>query len=111
MQIGVFKYCGKSELSKGLRGEVKATDIGLIYRMLPFVHYETNALCANPFENNPKRIRWFNKKELAAAIEVTPDTLGRAEMCLGIKFLLNKNSKVLTMLYRHLERLACVGSK
>ncbi|KRT87822.1 hypothetical protein ABE068_25455, partial [Bacillus glycinifermentans] len=38
---------------KKVYSEVKATDIGLIYRMLPFIHYETNALCANPFEKNP----------------------------------------------------------
>jgi hypothetical protein len=57
--------------------EVKAADIGLIYRMLPFVHMETNALCANPFERNPKAISWFNRKELAEAIGVNPDTLGR----------------------------------
>ncbi len=62
---------------KRVYSEVKATDIGLIYRMLPFIHYETNALCANPFEKNPRRIRWFNKKELATAIGVTSDTLGR----------------------------------
>lgn len=57
--------------------EVKATDIGLIYRMLPFVHMETNALCENPFEHDPTRISWFNRKELAEAIGVNPDTLGR----------------------------------
>lgn len=57
--------------------EVKAADIGLIYRMLPFVHMETNALCDNPFEQNPKAISWFNRKELAEAIGVNPDTLGR----------------------------------
>ncbi len=57
--------------------EVKAADIGLIYRMLPFVHQQTNALCDNPFEQDPKKIRWFNRKELAEAIGVAPDTLGR----------------------------------
>lgn len=57
--------------------EVKAADIGLIYRMLPYVHMETNALCANPYEKNPKAISWFNRKELAQAIGVNPDTLGR----------------------------------
>jgi hypothetical protein len=57
--------------------EVKAADIGLIYRMLPYVHMETNALCDNPFEKDPKRISWFNRKELAEAIGVNPDTLGR----------------------------------
>ncbi|MED4828161.1 hypothetical protein [Bacillus atrophaeus] len=62
---------------KRVYSEVKATDIGLIYRMLPFIHFETNALCENPFEKSAKQIRWFNKKELAAAIGVTSDTLGR----------------------------------
>jgi hypothetical protein len=57
--------------------EVKAADIGLIYRMLPYVHMETNALCANPFEKDPTQITWFNRKELAEAIGVNSDTLGR----------------------------------
>lgn len=57
--------------------EVKAADIGLIYRMLPFVHMETNALCDNPFEKDPRKISWFNRRELAEAIGVNPDTLGR----------------------------------
>jgi hypothetical protein len=57
--------------------EVKATDIGLIYRMLPFIHYETNALCENPFEANPAFIRWFNRKTLAEAIGVSPGEISR----------------------------------
>lgn len=61
---------------KRVYSEVKATDIGLIYRMLPYVHMETNALCANPFEKTPEQIRWFNRKELAEAIGVTPQSLG-----------------------------------
>lgn len=55
--------------------EVKAADIGLIYRMLPFVHYGTNALCANPFEADPLKIEWFSGKELARAIGVHEKTL------------------------------------
>lgn len=57
--------------------EVKATDIGLIYRMLPFLHLETNALCDNPFEATPSQVRWFNRKELAEAIGVTPGEISR----------------------------------
>lgn len=57
--------------------EVKANDIGLIYRMLPFVHMSTNALCADPFERDPKKIRWFTQKELADAIGVGAQTLRR----------------------------------
>ncbi|MFD2704648.1 hypothetical protein [Salibacterium lacus] len=57
--------------------EVKAADIGLMYRMLPYVHMETNALCDNPFEEDPQKIRWFNRKELAEAIGVSPSELSR----------------------------------
>jgi hypothetical protein len=57
--------------------EVKAVDLGLIYRMLPFVHYETNALCANPNARNPDEIRWFNRKELAQAIGVSEGEISR----------------------------------
>lgn len=57
--------------------EVKANDIGLIYRMLPFVHMSTNALCADPFEANPRDIRWFSQRELAVAIGVDSRTLRR----------------------------------
>ena len=57
--------------------EVKASDIGLIYRMLPFVHMSTNALCADPFERDPKKIHWFTQKELAEALGVDSRTLRR----------------------------------
>lgn len=55
--------------------EVNAADLGLIYRMLLFVHYETNALCANPTERDPRKVRWFNGKELAEAIGIHEKTL------------------------------------
>lgn len=55
--------------------EVKAADLGLLYRMIPFIHYETNALCANPFEKDISKVRLFNGKELAEAIGIHPDTL------------------------------------
>jgi hypothetical protein len=60
---------------KQIYREVKAVDLGLMYRMLPFVHYGTNALCANPTEQDPNNIRWFNGKELADAIGVHEKTL------------------------------------
>jgi hypothetical protein len=55
--------------------EVNAADLGLMYRMLPYVHYGTNALCDNPTERDPLYIRWFNGKELAEAIGVHEKTL------------------------------------
>lgn len=70
--------------------EVKASDIGLIYRMLPYVHYKTNALCDNPFEQDPLKIRWFNRRELADATGVDPATLGRrlSKMTFGGEFVI-----------------------
>ena len=72
--------------------EVNAADLGLIYRMLPFVHFETNALCANPFESDPDKIRWFNGKELAEATGVHEDTLGRrlSRMKFGRKYVIGR---------------------
>lgn len=55
---------------KRVYSEVKASDIGLIYRMLPLVHMSTNALCDNAFEKNPRKVRWLNQKELADFIGV-----------------------------------------
>lgn len=62
---------------KRVYSEVKAADIGLIYRMLPYVHYDTNALCENPFEQNAAKIRWFSRQELAKVIDVDATTLSR----------------------------------
>lgn len=73
-QFVVKSYTAKI---KRVYREVKAADIGLIYRMIPFVHMKTNALCSNPFEKDPQKISWFNRKELAEAIGVNPDTLYR----------------------------------
>lgn len=57
--------------------EVKATDIGLIYRMLPYVHYETNTLCDNPYEVTPEQVRPFNRKQLAEAIGVDAPVISK----------------------------------
>lgn len=86
-QIVVKTYTTKL---KEVYREVQASDIGLIYRMLPYVHYKTNALCANPFEHDPLKIRWFNRKELAEALGVDPATLGRrlSKMTFGGEFVI-----------------------
>ena len=58
--------------------EVSAHDIGLLYRMIPYIHVETNMLCANPEEKIPKYIRKFNRKELADAVGVDPQVVSRS---------------------------------
>jgi hypothetical protein len=55
----------------------KAADLGLVYRMLPFVNYEMNALCSNPTERDPYEVAWLSGRELAAAIGVSETELSR----------------------------------
>ncbi|MBO0602714.1 hypothetical protein I2483_13685 [Sporosarcina sp. E16_3] len=58
--------------------EVSAHDIGLLYRLIPYIHKDSNMLCANPEENSPKHVRKFNRKQLAEAIGVSPELISRA---------------------------------
>jgi hypothetical protein len=57
--------------------EMNAADLGLIYRMLPFVNYEMNALCSNPTERSPEKVRWLSRRELADAIGVSEGEISR----------------------------------
>ncbi|MEH7521700.1 hypothetical protein V7149_00235 [Bacillus sp. JJ1503] len=83
-----FHFRGKTEGERVVRTyiaqlremykEVNAHDIGLLYRLLPFIHVDTNILCANPNEKNPSAVVKFNRKSLAEAIGVTPQVISRA---------------------------------
>ncbi|MBZ5480225.1 hypothetical protein LDP77_14180 [Bacillus sp. T_4] len=43
-----------TNLSK--RSKKQPADMGFLYLILPYIHYETNILCFNPFETNPETI-------------------------------------------------------
>lgn len=58
--------------------EVSAHDIGLLYRLIPFIHVDTNILCTNPNEKDARSVVKFNRKTLAEAIGVTPQVISRA---------------------------------
>jgi hypothetical protein len=55
----------------------KAADLGLVYKMLPYVNYEMNALCSNPLERDPHKIAWLSGQELARIIGVSESELSR----------------------------------
>jgi hypothetical protein len=57
--------------------ENKPEDLGLIYRMLPFVNLKTNTICHNPYEDIPERVQPLKAKELAEVIGVSPSELSR----------------------------------
>jgi hypothetical protein len=62
---------------KELYKSVTAKDLGFIYKLLPYVHKETNFLCENPIEKNPLLIRPLNKKNIARIVGVDEKTVYR----------------------------------
>lgn len=58
-------------------GKIRPEDLGLIYRMLPLVHYSTNTLCSNPSEPVPENVHALNRKELAEAIGISVGEISR----------------------------------
>lgn len=50
------------------RVRLTAADLGLVYKMLPYVHLETNVICSDPFADNPGDIRYLNEKQIAGIV-------------------------------------------
>ncbi|MGM7724380.1 hypothetical protein [Metabacillus sp. Hm71] len=48
--------------------KLKPAELGVLYKLLPYVHYETNMICANPFEEVPADIRFLTTKQIAEVI-------------------------------------------
>ncbi len=55
--------------------ELTLSEIGLLYKILPFFHYQTYYLCENPDEENPEVIRHLNREQLAEKIGHDPQTV------------------------------------
>jgi len=53
---------------KELYGQVNSKDLGFLYLLLPYVHYETNILCSNPFERNVEKIEPLSQLELSEIV-------------------------------------------
>lgn len=62
---------------KGLYSEVTAKDLGFIYKLLPFVHLETNTICANPYEKDVKFTIALTKADIAVITGVNEKTVYR----------------------------------
>ncbi|GGF88357.1 hypothetical protein [Paenibacillus abyssi] len=45
--------------------DMTAADLGFVYKLLPYVHYDTNVICADPFVENPEDVRFLNEKAVA----------------------------------------------
>jgi hypothetical protein len=44
---------------------LKPVELGFLYKLLPFVHLETNMICINPFEDEPSKIQFLNIQGIA----------------------------------------------
>lgn len=50
---------------------------GVLYKMLPFFHYEKFYLCENPNESNPQRLHHLTQAKLARLTNVPKDVINR----------------------------------
>jgi len=61
--------------AKQIADELDLNEIGLLYKILPFFHFQTYYLCDNPDEEEPEIIRHLNREQLAALIGHDPQTV------------------------------------
>lgn len=54
-----------------------AKDLGFVYKLLPYVHYETNTICHNPFEKDVKQINYMSQLEIAELTKEDESTIWR----------------------------------
>ncbi|PFP30125.1 hypothetical protein COJ96_06815 [Bacillus sp. AFS073361] len=50
--------------------KISAAEAGFLYKLLPYVHYETNLICDNPFEDDPTQVRFLNGTEIAEKVGI-----------------------------------------
>jgi predicted transcriptional regulator len=48
--------------------DISLHEAGLLYKILPWFHYESYYLCSNPYEPSPEEIHHLNHKELSECI-------------------------------------------
>src|SRR5690606_418603 len=52
-----------------------AKKLGFIYKLLPYIHFETNTVCANPSESDIGKITQLSKKDIADITGVSEKTV------------------------------------
>ncbi|MDR9852906.1 hypothetical protein RJP21_04730 [Paenibacillus sp. VCA1] len=56
---------------KALYSEVKARDLGFVYKLLRYIHLETNTICANPYERDVENTLPLTKEDIAQVTGLT----------------------------------------
>lgn len=78
---------------KQLANNLKPNEIGFIYKLLPWVHFKTNTICADPFVNDETEVRYLTNTKMGSVIGVDTRTVKTM-----LKKLLNTNPRALTQL-------------
>lgn len=50
---------------KQLCAVLKPAELGFLYKLLPYVHYNTNMICINPHEVDPQKVEYLNQKAIS----------------------------------------------
>jgi len=50
--------------------DLKPAELGVVYKLLPYVHYESNLVCENPFETDSKKVIFLNKTQIAKNVGI-----------------------------------------
>lgn len=55
--------------------KVNPAELGVLYKLLPYIHYESNLVCENPFEDDPRKVRFLNTSEIAGKVGLSRQKL------------------------------------
>lgn len=62
--------------ARNIIDKLSLSEIGLLYKVMPFFHYSEYYLCSNA-DCNPKEIEYITREALAEATGHAPDTIGK----------------------------------
>nr|WP_259544455.1 hypothetical protein [Heyndrickxia oleronia] len=97
---------------------LRTSDLGFVYKLLPYVHYETNIICADPFVTDPEGVRFLNERQIGELVGMSPsktkEVLSRLRKAgiIGEWYNGDDRREVLTVLnpyvfYREKEQAGC----
>lgn len=61
--------------ARDIVGDLTLNEAGILFKIIPFFHYQKFVLCGNPHERDTDKLDYLNREELAAAIGIDPDTV------------------------------------
>ncbi|WP_059102995.1 hypothetical protein [Shouchella shacheensis] len=75
------------------------TQAGLLYKLLPYIHYHTNIIVSNPNEEDETKIQPMTREELAKAIQHSPTELTKLMQALHARKLILTSSYTREQIY------------